>query len=147
MTGWRIGWMVVLEALIRPIERLQQNLAISVPTLSQVAAEAAFDGRDEMETVKHAYEVNRCLFAEGLRRAGCGQFLPGDGAFYADVSHFCGDSLDFARRMLEEAGVAATPGADFDPVHGRRFIRFCYAGATADVAEAVERLAGWPQPG
>src|SRR5260370_4392904 len=85
----------------------------------------------------------RSLLVEGLRRAGFGQFLPVDGAFYlyADVSHFCGDSLDFARRMLEEAGVAATPGADFDPVRGRRFIRFCYAGATADVRDAVEPLA------
>lgn len=145
MTGWRIGWMVLPEALIRPVERLQQNLAISVPTLSQVAAEAAFDGRDEMEMVKHGYEVNRRILVEGLPRAGFDQFLPVDGAFYlyADVSRFCDDSLDFARRMLEEAGVAATPGVDFDPVHGRRFIRFCYAGATADVAEAMERLTAW----
>jgi len=149
MTGWRIGWMVVPETLIRPIERLQQNLAISVPTLSQVAAEAAFDGRDEMEAVKHGYEVNRRMLMEGLPRAGFDQFLPVDGAFYlyADVSRFCSDSLDFARRMLEEAGVAATPGADFDPVHGRRFIRFCYAGATADVGEAVERLGAWLKRG
>jgi aspartate/methionine/tyrosine aminotransferase len=149
MTGWRIGWMVVPETLIRPIERLQQNLAISVPTLSQVAAEAAFDGRDEMEAVKHGYEVNRRMLMEGLPRAGFDQFLPVDGAFYlyADVSRFCSDSLDFARRMLEEAGVAATPGADFDPVHGRRFIRFCYAGATADVGEAVERLGAWLKQG
>src|SRR5260370_29005933 len=134
---------------MRPIERLQQSLAVWVPTLWKVAAEGAFDGREEMETVKHCYEVNRCLLVEGLRRAGFGQFLPVDGAFYlyADVSHFCGDSLDFARRMLEEAGVAATPGADFDPVHGRRFIRFCYAGATAEVAEAVERLGGWLKRG
>jgi len=145
MTGWRIGWMVVPEALVRPIERLQQNLFISVPTLSQMAAEAAFDGRDEMELVKHGYEVNRRILMEGLPGAGLDQFLPVDGAFYlyADVSHFCSDSLEFARRMLEEAGVAVTPGADFDPVHGRRFIRFCYAGATADVGEAVERLGAW----
>src|SRR5215467_13923301 len=145
MTGWRIGWMVVPEALIRPVERLHQNLAISVPTLSQMAAEAAFDGRDEMEMVKHGYEVNRRLLMEGLPRAGFKHFLPVDGAFYlyADVSRFCSDSFDFARRMLEEAGVAATPGADFDPVHGRRFIRFCYAGATAEVSEAVERLTAW----
>jgi aspartate/methionine/tyrosine aminotransferase len=149
MTGWRIGWMVVPEALVRPIERLQQNLAISVPTLSQVAAEAAFDGRDEMEAVKRGYEVNRRILMEGLPRVGFDQFLPVDGAFYlyADVSRFCSDSLDFARRMLEEAGVAATPGADFDPVQGRRFIRFCYAGATADVAEAVERLGRWLKRG
>ena len=145
MTGWRIGWMVVPETFVRPIERLQQNLAISVPALSQVAAEAAFAGRDEMETVKHGYEVNRRILMEGLPRAGFDEFLPPDGAFYlyADVSRFCSDSLEFARRMLEEAGVAATPGVDFDPVHGRRFMRFCYAGAPADVAEAVERLGAW----
>ena len=149
MTGWRIGWMVAPEPLVRPIERLQQNLAISVPALAQVAAEAAFDGCDEMEAVKHGYEVNRRILMEGLPRAGFDQFLPVDGAFYlyADVSRFCNDSLDFARRMLEEAGVAATPGADFDPVHGRRFIRFCYAGATAEVAEAVERLTAWLKRG
>jgi aspartate/methionine/tyrosine aminotransferase len=145
MTGWRIGWMVVPETLVRPIERLQQNLAISVPALSQVAAEAAFAGRNEMETVKHGYEVNRRILMKSLPRAGFDEFLPPDGGFYlyADVSRFCSDSLDFARRMLEEAGVAATPGVDFDPVHGRRFMRFCYAGAAVDVAEAVERLGAW----
>jgi aspartate/methionine/tyrosine aminotransferase len=149
MTGWRIGWMVVPEHLIRPIERLQQNLAISVPTLSQVAAEAAFDGRDEMEAVKHGYEDNRRLLVEGLPAAGFDSFLPVDGAFYlyADVSRFCNDSHDFARRMLEEAGVAATPGADFDPVHGRSFIRFSYACATAEIKEAVERLGAWLKRG
>jgi aspartate/methionine/tyrosine aminotransferase len=149
MTGWRVGWMVVPETLIRPIERLQQNLAISVPALSQVAAEAAFEGADEMEAVKHGYEDNRRLLMAGLPRAGFDSFLPVDGAFYlyADVSRFCDDSLDFARRMLEEAGVAATPGADFDPVHGRRFVRFCYAGATEEVAEAVERLGAWLKRG
>jgi aspartate/methionine/tyrosine aminotransferase len=145
MTGWRIGWIVAPELLVRPVERLQQNFAISAPTLSQVAAEAAFDGRDEMEAVKRGYEVNRRILTDGLPRAGFDRFLPADGAFYlyADVSRFCDDSLDFARRMLEEAGVAATPGVDFDPVHGRRYVRFCYAGAAAEVAEAVERVTGW----
>jgi aspartate/methionine/tyrosine aminotransferase len=110
-----------------------------------VAAEAAFDGRDEMEAVKRGYEVNRRILTEGLPRAGFDHFLPADGAFYlyADVSRFGGDSLDFAGRMLEEAGVAATPGVDFDPAHGRRFIRFCYAGAEAEVREAVERVTAW----
>jgi len=149
MTGWRIGWMAVPDPLIRPIERLQQNLAISVPTLSQIAAEAAFDGRDEMEAVKRGYEDNRRVLMDGLPGAGFDSFLPVDGAFYlyADVSRFCNDSLDFAGRMLEEAGVAATPGADFDPVHGCRFIRFCYAGATAEVREAVDRLGAWLKRG
>ena len=149
MTGWRIGWMVVPDALIRPIERLQQNLAISVPTLSQVAAEAAFDGSDEMEAVKRGYEDNRRLLVDRLPRAGFDSFPPVAGAFYlyADVSRFCDDSFAFAGRMLAEAGVAATPGADFDPVHGRRFIRFCYAGATADVREAMERVEAWLKRG
>ena len=112
MTGWRIGWMVVPEPLVRPIERLQGNLAISVPTLSQIAAEAAFDGRAEMEAIKHGYEENRRILIEGLPQAGLDRFLPVDGAFYlyADVSRFSNDSFDFAKRLLQEAHVAATPG-------------------------------------
>jgi aspartate/methionine/tyrosine aminotransferase len=145
MTGWRVGWMVVPTPLVRSVERLQQNLAISVPTLSQIAAEAAFDGRAEMEAIKHGYEENRRILIEGLPKAGLDRFLPVDGAFYlyADVSRFSDDSLAFARRMLEEAGVAATPGVDFDPVRGHHFLRFCYAGSTAEMHEAVERIGGW----
>jgi aspartate/methionine/tyrosine aminotransferase len=145
MTGWRVGWMVVPEPLIRPIDRLQGNLAISVPTLSQIAAEAAFDGRAEMEEVKHGYERNRRILIDGLPKAGFDQILPVDGAFYlyADVSRFCSDSFDFAKRMLAETHVAVTPGIDFDPVRGQRFIRFCYAGSTADMHEAVERIGNW----
>jgi aspartate/methionine/tyrosine aminotransferase len=145
MTGWRIGWMLVPEPLVRPIERLQQNLAISVPTLAQIAAEAAFDGRDEMEAIKHGYEENRRILIDGLPRAGLAEFLPVDGAFYlyADVSRFSNDSLEFAKRMLEEAHVAATPGVDFDPVRGHHFIRFCYAGSAAEMHEAVERIGDW----
>lgn len=149
MTGWRVGWMVVPDALLRAVERLQQNLSISVPTLSQIAAAAAFDGRDEMEAVKHGYEENRRILVEGLPRVGLDKFLPVDGAFYlyADVSRFSRDSLDFAKRMLEEAGVAATPGIDFDPVHGREFVRFSYAGSAADMREAVERIGNWLEKG
>jgi aspartate/methionine/tyrosine aminotransferase len=145
MTGWRIGWMVVPDPLTRPIERLQQNLAISVPTLSQIAALAAFDGRAEMEAVKHGYEENRRVLIEGLPKAGLDRFLPVDGAFYlyADVSRFSNDSLDFAKRMLEQAGVAATPGIDFDPVNGHHFVRFCYAGSNDDMRQAVTRIGGW----
>lgn len=145
MTGWRVGWMVVPEALVRPIERLQQNLAISVPTLSQLAAEAAFDGRDEMEAVKRGYVENRRILIEGLPKAGLSKFLPADGAFYlyADVSDFTTDSFAFAKQMLEEAHVAATPGVDFDPVHGHNFIRFSYARSADDMREAVARIARW----
>src|SRR5215210_1645046 len=123
MTGWRIGWMVLPAPLVRPIERLQQNLAISVPTLAQIAAEAAFDGCAEMEAVKHGYEENRRILLDGLPTAGLDRILPVDGAFYlyADVSRFSSDSLDFAKRMLEETHVAATPGVDFDPLRGQHF--------------------------
>ncbi|MBV8510798.1 MAG: aminotransferase class I/II-fold pyridoxal phosphate-dependent enzyme [Xanthobacteraceae bacterium] len=145
MTGWRIGWMLAPQPLVRPVDRLQQNLAISVPTLSQIAAQAAFDGRAEMEAVKHGYEENRRILIEGLPRAGLDKFFPVDGAFYlyADVSRFTNDSFDFAKRMLDEAGVAATPGVDFDPLHGRDFLRFCYAGSAAEMREAVERIGAW----
>jgi aspartate/methionine/tyrosine aminotransferase len=145
MTGWRIGWMVVPEPLVRPLDRLQGNLAVSVPTLSQIAAEAAFEGRSEMETVKHGYEENRRILLEGLPKAGFDKILPVDGAFYlyADVSRFSDDSLEFAKRMLAQTHVAATPGVDFDPLKGRHFIRFCYAGAAAQMHEAVERIATW----
>jgi aspartate/methionine/tyrosine aminotransferase len=149
MTGWRVGWMVVPDALARPVERLQQNLAISVPTLSQIAAEAAFDGREEMDSVKHGYEENRRILVEGLPKAGIDRFLPVDGAFYlyADVSHFTDDSYDFAKRMLEEAGVAATPGIDFDPVRGKHFIRFSYARSAADMRDAMQRIGAWLSKG
>jgi aspartate/methionine/tyrosine aminotransferase len=145
MTGWRVGWMVVPDSLVRPIERLQQNLAISVPTLSQIAAEAAFDGTEEMEAIKRGYVENRRILIEGLPKAGLTDFLPADGAFYlyADVSKFTADSFDFAKRLLEEAHVAATPGVDFDPVHGKSFVRFSYARSADDMREAVTRIARW----
>jgi aspartate/methionine/tyrosine aminotransferase len=145
MTGWRVGWMVLPPSLVRAVERLQGNLAISVPALSQIAAEAAFDGRAEMEAVKHGYEDNRRILLEGLPKAGFETFLPVDGAFYlyADVSRFCDDSLAFAKRMLEETHVAVTPGVDFDPQRGKHFIRLCYAGSAVEMHEAVERIATW----
>lgn len=145
MTGWRVGWMVVPEILARPIERLQQNLSISVPSLSQIAAEAAFDGAAEMEEIKHGYQENRRILIEGLPKAGLSKFLPADGAFYlyADVSDFTSDSFEFAKQMLEQAHVAATPGLDFDPIHGRSFIRLSYARSAAEMREAVDRIAHW----
>jgi aspartate/methionine/tyrosine aminotransferase len=145
MTGWRIGWMVVPPALIRAIERLQGNLAISVPALSQIAALAAFDGSAEMEAVKHGYEENRRILLGGLPKIGFDKILPVDGAFYlyADVSRFCSDSLEFAKRMLAQTHVAVTPGVDFDPLEGRRFIRICYAGSREEMQEALDRMGKW----
>jgi aspartate/methionine/tyrosine aminotransferase len=148
MTGWRIGWMVLPPTLVRTVDRLAGNLAISVPTLAQIAAEAAFEGREEMEAVKHGYEENRRILVEGLPKAGLDQFLPVDGAFYlyANIKRFSDDSLDFAKRMLAEAGVAATPGIDFDPRDGRHYVRFSYAGSPAEMHEAVERIGTWLKP-
>ncbi len=145
MTGWRAGWMVVPEALVRPIERLQQNLSISVPTLSQIAAEAAFDGRADMEAIKHGYENNRRILIDGLPQAGLTEFLPADGAFYlyVDVSKFTSDSFDFTKRMLVDTHVAATSGIDFDPVRGHEFVRFSYARSADDMREAVKRITRW----
>jgi aspartate/methionine/tyrosine aminotransferase len=149
MTGWRIGWMVVPETMVRPIDRLQGNLAISVPTLSQIAAEAAFDGRTELDAIKHGYEDNRKILIEGLPKTGLDRFLPVDGAFYlyADISAFSRDSVAFTRRLLEEARVAATPGVDFDPVRGNEFVRFSYAGSATEMREAVERIGAWLRRG
>ncbi len=145
MTGWRVGWMVVPERLVRPIERLQQNLSISVPYLSQVAAEAAFDGMDEMEQVRAGYARNREILMNELPGIGLGGFLPVDGAFYvyADVSALTNDSMDFCRRALVEAGVAITPGHDFDVTNGDRFVRLSFAGTEGDMREATKRLGAW----
>ncbi|MFN3867814.1 MAG: pyridoxal phosphate-dependent aminotransferase [Hyphomicrobiaceae bacterium] len=145
MTGWRVGWMVVPERLVRPIERLAQNLYIAPPAISQVAALAAFEAESELRANLGRYAANRALLLEALPRIGFDQIVPADGAFYlyCDVSRWTGDSLAFARAMLDDIAVAVTPGVDFDPVRGRNFIRFSYAGSTDDMAEALRRLADW----
>lgn len=145
MTGWRIGWMVLPEQLVRPTERIAQSLYISPPELSQIAATAALDAVQELEAVKAVYAANRDLLVAGLPRIGLDRLLPVDGAFYiyADISRFSHDSLGFATKMLQEAGVAATPGVDFDPVHGHDFLRFSFAGAHEDMKDALDRLSGF----
>lgn len=144
MTGWRVGWLVVPERLIRPIECLQQNLSISVPYLSQIAAVAAFDATEDLEIIKAGYAKNRAILMEALPRLGLPP-LPMDGAFYAycDIAQYSNDSMDFSRRALREAGLAITPGLDFDPVGGNRFVRFSYAGSEKDIVTAVKRLEEW----
>ena len=145
MTGWRMGWMVVPDSLLRAVECLAQNLYIAPPTLSQFAAAAAFDCAEELEANVARYAENRRLLLAELPRAGFDTFAPADGAFYlyADVGRMTDDAADFCRRMLNEAGVATTPGLDFDPLRGHRFVRFSFAGATADMAEAARRLIAW----
>jgi aspartate/methionine/tyrosine aminotransferase len=147
MTGWRVGWIVVPERLVRTVERLQQNLFISAPAVSQVAALGAFEGMDELLRNKRTYGENRALLLRELKDAGFRNLAPADGAFYiyADVSAFTDDARAFAQHMLEETGVAATPGIDFDEARGHHFIRFSYAGTTADMHEAARRLKAWPR--
>jgi aspartate/methionine/tyrosine aminotransferase len=145
MTGWRVGWMVLPEALVRPVERLAQNLYISPPAVSQVAAVAAFDAEEELEANKAVYIRNRELLLDALPGLGLTRLLPADGAFYiyADVSDWTDDSHALAGRLLQEAGVAVTPGVDFDAAHGRQYWRLSYAGSTEAMAEAVRRIGAW----
>jgi len=145
MTGWRIGWMVVPERLVRPLEKLAQSLFISAPTLSQIAAIAAFDATEELEQRKGVYATNRAILLKELPLIGLDDFLPVDGAFYlyADVRKFTNDSFSFAQKMLDEIGVSVTPGADFDHGRGAQFIRLSFAGSTENVKQAIERLGGW----
>ena len=142
MTGWRIGWMVVPEDHVRVVERLAQNMFICPPHASQVAALHALDCIDELEANRAIYAENRRLMLEGLPKAGFDKIAPPDGAFYiyADVSGLTENSLEFAAEILEHAGVAVTPGLDFDPRRGAQTLRFSYARATADIVEGLARL-------
>lgn len=142
MTGWRIGWLVVPDRLVRVVERLCQNLYISAPYLSQVAALAAFEGIDELEAVKAGYARTRTMLLEELPRIGLDDLHPADGAFYvyADVARFTNDSIAFCNRLLDEVGVAVTPGLDFDPIEGHHTIRLSFAGSFDACREGVRRI-------
>ena len=145
MTGWRVGWLLLPEDLIRPVECLAQNLFISAPYLSQVVAEAAFGCQDELQANIARYRRSRDHLLRTLPEAGFDRLSPAEGAFYlfADISERSNDSMAFCARMLAETGVAVTPGVDFDRNRGNRFLRFSYCGPEADMAEAAERLRSW----
>ncbi|MEO9898184.1 MAG: aminotransferase class I/II-fold pyridoxal phosphate-dependent enzyme [Paracoccaceae bacterium] len=147
MTGWRVGWMVVPEDHVRVIERMAQNLFICAPHASQVAALAAMDSDVELQGNMDVYRKNRTLMMEGLPLAGFDKIAPPDGAFYvyADVSRVTQDSRQFCADVLEHAGVAITPGLDFDPVRGGQTVRFSYARSTADIEEGLVRLKDFMQ--
>ncbi|WP_386682518.1 pyridoxal phosphate-dependent aminotransferase [Loktanella sp. R86503] len=142
MTGWRCGWMVVPEDHVRTVERLAQNMFICPSHASQRLALHAMDCRDELDANLSVYQANRTLLLDGLAQAGFDTIAPPDGAFYiyADISAHADDSRAMAADILDKAGVAVTPGLDFDPIHGHRWLRFSYAGRTADMAEGLERL-------
>ncbi|MCW9042344.1 MAG: aminotransferase class I/II-fold pyridoxal phosphate-dependent enzyme [Pseudopelagicola sp.] len=142
MTGWRIGWMVVPQDHVRKVERLAQNMFICAPHVSQIAALGAMDSHTELQANMDVYRANRQLLIEGLPKIGFDRFAPPDGAFYVyvDVSRYTQDSRSFARDILDEAGVAVTPGLDFDPVRGGGTLRFSYARSTEDMQEGLARL-------
>ncbi len=145
MTGWRLGWLVVPENLIRPLECIAQNLYISAPAIAQKAALAAFDCIDELEANVARYAANRDLLLRDLPRAGFDRLAPADGAFYlyADVSHLTNDSVAFCGQILDQLGIALTPGTDFDTARGHGTLRFSYAGDAGEIAEAARRLMDW----
>ncbi|HVY16876.1 MAG TPA: aminotransferase class I/II-fold pyridoxal phosphate-dependent enzyme [Rhodopila sp.] len=145
MTGWRVGWLMLPEDLVRPVECLAQNLFISAPYISQVAAEAAMDCHEELQANIARYRRSRDHLLQTLPQAGFSRLSPAEGAFYvfADISDRSNDSVGFCARMLTETGVAATPGLDFDRDRGQRFVRFSYCGSEADMREAAARLANW----
>lgn len=145
MTGWRLGWLIVPPDLVRPIELLAQNLFISAPALAQEAALAAFNCRDELDRRVETYRRSRAALLERLPRGGLDRFAPADGAFYlyADVGHLTADSHDLCTRILEDTGVALTPGADFDGENGHRFLRLAFAGDPDQVIRGAERLIDW----
>ncbi len=147
MTGWRVGWMIVPEDHIRQVERLAQNMFICAPHAAQRLALHAMDCTDELEANKAVYRANRALMIEGLQAAGLTRFAPPDGAFYVyvDVSEYTDDALAFAAEILEQAGVAVTPGLDFDAARGHHWLRFSYARSTADITEGLDRLARFMQ--
>ncbi len=145
MTGWRIGWMVVPQNLMRTIDRLQQNLFICAPEVSQIAACAAFDGMEEMQQVYRQYVENRKLFLERLPKLGLNKIQPIDGAFYAyaDISPLSDNAMELASQILDNCAVAVTPGLDFDLKRGKQWMRFSFAGEHKRLVEAFERLDLW----
>jgi aspartate/methionine/tyrosine aminotransferase len=143
MAGWRLGW------LLSPLDHVQRaraymgNLFLTAPSLSQHAGLVAMDCADELDGHVDVYRANRQLLLDALPALGLAKIAPPDGAFYiwADIGHLTDDSLAFCQQLLRDTGVATAPGVDFDPVDGRRFIRFSFAVSTAEVEEPC---GGWP---
>jgi aspartate/methionine/tyrosine aminotransferase len=145
MTGWRLGWLLVPDDLIDPVERLLGNFALCPPAVSQHAALAAFTGYQELEANVEKYARNRELLLQALPAIGLDRLAPAAGAFYlyADVSRFTDDSLLWVSQLLADTGVALAPGVDFDTANGHRFARLSFAGDTSEIAQAIEVLAGY----
>ena len=145
MAGWRLGWLLVPEAMIEPARAYIGNMFLTPPSLSQHAGLVAMDAVDELEGHIQTYARNRQLMLDALPSLGLKRIAPPDGAFYiwADIGHLTDDSAAFCEELLRDTGVATAPGVDFDPVDGRRFIRFSFAVSTPEVEQALSRLRPW----
>lgn len=145
MAGWRLGWAVVPPEAIPAARARMGNLFLTPPALAQHAALTAFDCREELDGHVRTYARNRDLLLDALPRFGLRRIAPPDGAFYiyADIGHLTDDSLAFCEALLRDTGVATAPGLDFDPVDGRRFIRFSFAVSSVLIEEAIARMAPW----
>ncbi len=145
MVGWRLGWLLAPQAHLHRARAYVGNLFLTAPSLSQHAALAALDSREELEGHVAVYAGNRRLLLNALPSLGLNAIAPPDGAFYiyANIAHLTDDSLAFCQAMLRETGVATAPGVDFDPVEGRRFIRMSFAVSAAETEDAISRIIPW----
>ncbi|MEZ5838855.1 MAG: aminotransferase class I/II-fold pyridoxal phosphate-dependent enzyme [Geminicoccaceae bacterium] len=145
MTGWRIGWLVLPADLTAAVERLGQNLYISASAIGQHAAIAALKAEAELRPRVDIYRKHRDLVLASLARAGIDRIAPAEGAFYAyaDIGRYSDDSIGFCSRLLADTGIAITPGVDFDPVRGHRFVRFSFAGETGQIERACAQFETW----
>lgn len=145
MTGWRLGWMIIPHDLIRPIQKLAQNIFISPPSISQYAAIRAFDVNDEVEYMCSTYLQRRDFLLPRLKELGFRIPIDPEGAFYiyAGIEKWGLDSMEFVMKALEEAKVALTPGYDFGSFRAGSHIRFSYANSLEKLYEGCLRLDRW----
>ena len=145
LAGWRLGWLLVPPDHIDTARAFIGNLFLTPPSLSQHAGLAAMDAHEELEGHIETYRANRDRMLAALPLLGLKTIAPPDGAFYiwADIGHLTDDSPAFCERLLHDTGVATAPGVDFDPVEGRRFMRFSFAVSTPEIEEALRRLEPW----
>jgi len=147
MTGWRLGWIVAPEAYVREIDKLAQNIFLAAPTPAQYAALAAFtpETLNELEQRRREFQQRRDYLLPALRKLGFKIPVTPQGAFYlyADCSQFSNDSQQLANRLLEEAGVAITPGLDFGHNQPEHHLRFAYTTSIEKLKEGVARIEAW----
>ena len=145
LPGWRLGWMVVPQAMCRTVESLLQNFFISAPAIGQYAALKAMDCRAQLDAVVAGYRTNRDVLLAALQEMGITQVAPAEGAFYlyADISHLSNDSLAFSQKLLAQTGVCTVSGRDFDKSDGARFLRLSYCGSESTIREAAARMKAW----